>query len=200
MSRADEPQAEPTIAYVAVPGPWGPVHVAASETGLVALDVLAPPAAFEASVTRRWRTVPRPLDGATPRTVRRLLEMAASQLAGYFEGRPGGLATLPLDLRVGTAWDRRVLEGVRQIPYGRVTSYGRLARIVGSPGAARAAGGAVGRNPIGLAIPCHRVIAADGSLGGYGGDWWGGRERLLAIKRELLAREGVVLPATGLLG
>jgi methylated-DNA-[protein]-cysteine S-methyltransferase len=81
------------------------------------------------------------------------------------------------------------------VPYGQVTSYGRLAREIGRPGAARAVGGAVGRNPIGLAIPCHRVIAADGSLGGYGGDWWGTREQLLEIKRELLEREGVTLPA-----
>ena len=51
------------------------------------------------------------------------------------------------------------------------------------------------RNPIGLAIPCHRVIAGDGSIGGYGGDWFGSREQLLAIKRELLAREGIELPA-----
>ena len=72
-----------------------------------------------------------------------------------------------------------------------MTSYGRLARTIGRRGAARAVGGAVGRNPIGLAIPCHRVIAGDGSIGGYGGDWFGSREELLAIKRELLAREGV---------
>jgi len=81
-----------------------------------------------------------------------------------------------------------------------VTSYGRLAGLVGSRGAARAAGGAVGRNPIGLLIPCHRVIAGDGSIGGYGGAWWGGRDQLLAIKRELLAREGVALPATAFVG
>ena len=110
------------------------------------------------------------------------------------------LAELPIDLRVGSAWDRRVLEGVRSVPRGSVTSYGRLARLVGSPGAARAAGGAVGRNPLGLVIPCHRVIAGDGSIGGYGGDWWGGRERLLAIKRELLELEGVRLPATSFVG
>ena len=65
-------------------------------------------------------------------------------------------------------------------------------------GAARAVGGAVGRNPISLLIPCHRVIAADGTLGGYGGDGWGGREERLAIKRDLLLREGVtVAPSRG---
>jgi methylated-DNA-[protein]-cysteine S-methyltransferase len=52
----------------------------------------------------------------------------------------------------------------------------------------------VGRNPLALVIPCHRVIAGDGTLGGYGGDWWGSRERLLELKRELLAYEGVRVP------
>jgi methylated-DNA-[protein]-cysteine S-methyltransferase len=60
-------------------------------------------------------------------------------------------------------------------------------------------GGAIGRNPIGLAIPCHRVVAGDGSIGGYGGDWYGSREALLEIKRELLAIEGIRLPVTDLL-
>jgi methylated-DNA-[protein]-cysteine S-methyltransferase len=68
--------------------------------------------------------------------------------------------------------------------------------MIGRRGAARAAGGAVGRNPIALLVPCHRVIAGDGSLGGYGGDWYGTREQSLAIKRELLEREGVALPAS----
>ena len=70
-----------------------------------------------------------------------------------------------------------------------------MAAIVGSPGAARAVGGAVGRNPIGLLVPCHRVIAGDGSIGGYGGDWWGTREERVAVKRTLLDLEGVLLPA-----
>ena len=107
---------------------------------------------------------------------------------------------VPIDLRTRSDWDRRVLEGVRQIPFGAVTSYGRLARLIGSPGAARAVGGAVGRNPIGLIIPCHRVIAGDGGIGGYGGEWWGSREEHLAVKRELLGLEGTDIPAHALLG
>jgi O-6-methylguanine DNA methyltransferase len=122
-------------------------------------------------------------------------DRAVAAVAAYFDGRPEALTELPLDLDGRPDWDLAVLGGVRRVPYGQVTSYGRLAREIGRPGAARAVGGAVGRNPVGLAIPCHRVIAADGSLGGYGGDWWGTREQLLEIKRELLAREGVTLPA-----
>ncbi len=91
-----------------------------------------------------------------------------------------------------------MLAGVRTLGWGEVTSYGRLARSIGRRGAARAVGGSVGRNPIGLAIPCHRVIAGDGTIGGYGGDWFGSRDDLLAIKRELLEREGVHLPTRAL--
>ena len=83
------------------------------------------------------------------------------------------------------------------MPWGSTVSYGEIARRIGAPRAARAVGGAVGRNPIGLLIPCHRVIAADGTIGGYGGDAWGSREDRLEIKRELLAREGVTVAARG---
>ncbi len=89
------------------------------------------------------------------------------------------------------AWDQAVLAAVAEIPWGVVTSYGGVARQIDRPGAARAVGGAVGRSPIGIVIPCHRVIAGDGTLGGYGGDWYGSRERLLELKQELLAMEGV---------
>jgi O-6-methylguanine DNA methyltransferase len=106
----------------------------------------------------------------------------------------------PIDLVGLSEWDRRVLAGVASIPYGMVTSYGRLARLIGKPGAARAVGGAVGRNPVGILIPCHRVVAGDGSLGGYGGDWWGTREQLLGIKRGLLAIEDVALPTSVFFG
>ena len=79
------------------------------------------------------------------------------------------------------------------IPWGATASYGEIARRVGAPRAARAVGGAVGRNPISLLIPCHRVIAADGTIGGYGSDGWGSREERLALKRALLLREGVTV-------
>src|SRR6185295_9306183 len=114
------------------------------------------------------------------------------------DGSPAELGALPLDLVVRSAWDEAVLGEVRQIGWGQVSSYGRVATAIGRRGAARAVGGSVGRNPIGLAIPCHRVIAGDGTIGGYGGDWFGSRDTLLSIKRELLAREGVSLPARAL--
>ena len=96
--------------------------------------------------------------------------------------------------RACSAWDRRVLAGVRSLRTGETAGYGEVARRIGSPGAARACGGAVGRNPVGLLVPCHRVIAGDGTLGGYGGAWPGDREALLALKERLLALEGVHVP------
>jgi methylated-DNA-[protein]-cysteine S-methyltransferase len=81
----------------------------------------------------------------------------------------------------GTAFQKRVWNALVQIPYGTTTSYGALAASIGSPGAARAVGLANGSNPIGLIVPCHRVIGADGSLTGYGGG--------LPLKRALLAFE-----------
>ncbi|MBA3877292.1 MAG: hypothetical protein C0498_10200 [Anaerolinea sp.] len=103
----------------------------------------------------------------------------------------------PLDLEDRPAWDRAVLDAVRAIPRGETRSYGEIARAIGRPGAARAVGGAVGRNPISLLIPCHRVIASDGSLGGYGGNAWGSRDERLALKRELLLREGITVRNRG---
>ena len=79
------------------------------------------------------------------------------------------------------------------IPWGTTASYGEIARRVGAPRAARAVGGAVGRNPVSLLIPCHRVIASDGTIGGYGGDGWGSRDERLAMKRDLLRREWVTV-------
>jgi len=90
-----------------------------------------------------------------------------------------------------------VLLEVSRLGWGETASYGEIARRIGAPRAARAVGGAVGRNPIGLLIPCHRVIASDGSLGGYGGDAWGSHEERLAIKRDLLLREGVTTRTAG---
>ena len=175
-----------------IAAPWGPIEIAATDRGLVALEVLAPKAAFDRVLASRiGGTVAR---GGGPSASTAILDRAVAAVEAYLNGRPASFDGLPLDLRGRAAWDLRVFDGVGRVGFGSVTSYGRLARAIGRPGAARAVGGAVGRNPIGIAIPCHRVIAGDGSLGGYGGDWWGGREQLLAIKRELLAREGISIP------
>ena len=190
------------VALAIFPGPWGPIHLAARESpagaALVALELMTPMDVFGASLGRRLGSSPVPASAA-PAVVRELLERAGDELAEYLAGRRRAFE-LPLDLTGLPAWDRLVLGGVREVPYGEVTSYGRLARRIGRPGAARAVGGAVGRNPVGIVVPCHRVIAGDGTLGGYGGDWFGTRDELLAIKRALLEREGVSLPARAFAG
>jgi len=97
--------------------------------------------------------------------------------------QPGaGSAAIPLDVH-GTAFQQRVWDELRRIPHGETRSYGELAAALGNPKASRAVGGANGANNVAVLIPCHRVIAADGTLGGYA---YG-----LAIKAELLRREGV---------
>jgi len=87
----------------------------------------------------------------------------------------------------GTIFQRRVWKGLTEIPYGEVCGYGDLARRIGKTGAARAVGQANGANPIPIIIPCHRVISADGSIGGFSSD--------LALKRRLLALERIELAA-----
>lgn len=182
-----------SAAWAIVAAPWGPIHLAATEAGVVALELLTPTDRFIAELQRRRRAdvVPAPQAPGGPRG---LVGRAAEQVAAYLGGARQ-VFDLPLDLGDRPEWDRLVLDGVRTIPWGKVSSYGRVAARIGRRGAARAVGGAVGRNPIGLLIPCHRVISGSGALGGYGGDWWGTREALLGIKRTLLELEGVELPA-----
>jgi len=90
----------------------------------------------------------------------------------------------PLDLSSGTAFQRAVWGALRRIALGKTRSYGEIAASIGRPKAVRAVGGACGANPIAILVPCHRVLAANGKLGGFGAG--------LKWKRALLAREGVV--------
>jgi len=189
-SRFVEPGPGPFTVRV-VDAPWGPVHVAATAGAVVGLAVLAPRELFVADVVRRTG---RAETAGSHALADDTADRAAGAVESFLAGDPSELEALPLDLADRRAWDRAVLGAVADLGWGQVTSYGRVARAIGRPGAARAAGGSIGRNPIGLAIPCHRVIAGGGSIGGYGGDWFGSREALLDIKRELLALEGVRLP------
>ena len=180
-----------------IDAPWGPIRVAASSGGLVAVDQLVAADAFADRIQRRFGHAPVAIDDVTNDTT---VAAAADQLRhgiaalrAFLDGDLGALDDVAIDLGDRNGWDRLVLGAVRQIPPGSTASYGEVARRIGKGGAARAVGGAVGRNPLALVIPCHRVIAGDGSLGGYGGGWWGGRAAGLDLKRELLAREGVAI-------
>jgi O-6-methylguanine DNA methyltransferase len=178
-------------------GPWGPFLIAATTRGVVAIEWLTTADAFETSLSRRLGSPIADASQAESHDPRQAhLHAAVAALEALLAGHPPG--RLPaFDLADRPAWDRDVLAAVARIPWGRTASYGEIARQIGAPRAARAVGGAVGRNPVSLLIPCHRVIAADGSIGGYGGDAWGSREDRLAIKRELLLREGVAVAPTG---
>ena len=185
-------------AWLLIDSPFGPIHAAATERGVVGLEMRTTSETFVTEVARRVGDEPVPR-AAVSGAVRQILDSLERQIEEYAAGRRSAFE-VALDLRTRSDWDRQVFTGVRGIGHGEVTSYGRLARLIGRPGAARAVGGAVGRNPIGLLIPCHRIIAGDGTIGGYGGSWYGSREELLGLKRMLLAHEGVELPAAALVG
>ena len=111
-----------------------------------------------------------------------VLRQAIAQLGEYFAGERKHF-DLTLDLQGGTAFQQSVWQALLAIPSGGTTSYGTLSQRIGKPAAVRAVGGAVGRNPMSIVVPCHRVLGADGSLTGYAG----GLER----KSALLQLEGI---------
>lgn len=129
------------------------------------------------------RVLRREFPQAVPRGQRDIAAVCA-RIGDLLKGKPVDFSTDLLDLRICNEFQRRVLLAEAQIPRGRVSTYGRLARRIGAPRAARAVGRALARNPFPLIIPCHRAIRADGSLGGFQGG--------AALKRALLELEGIV--------
>lgn len=111
-----------------------------------------------------------------------ILRRTENQLDEYFIGKRRTF-DLPLDLE-GTAFQKQVWQNLLNIPYGETVSYGQIAERLGDPRKARPVGGAVGSNPVGIIVPCHRVIGKDGSLTGFGGG--------LDVKTYLLKHEGGV--------
>ncbi len=117
------------------------------------------------------------------------MEALCGQIRARLEGKPVEIPLSLLDLASCYPLQRRVLLADRDIPRGRVSSYGALALRLGLPRAARAVGSALARNPFPIIIPCHRVVRSDGSLGGFGGG--------IGMKRTLLDMEGVRFDAKG---
>lgn len=113
-----------------------------------------------------------------------LAERAVQLLRDYADGQAADIESFPVDLPECTEMQRKIWLSLREIPRGETRSYGWLARYVGEPHAPRAVGAAVGANPIPLWLPCHRVVASDGSLHGFGGG--------LAMKSALLELEGAL--------
>ena len=143
-------------------------------------------------VTELWQTLARLAPGDEPvAATDGVLQDAAIQIQEYCDGLRHEL-TFPVQLN-GTDFQKQVWGALMDVPYGETRSYADIAAAIGKPAAARAVGGANRANHLPLIIPCHRVIAADGGLGGYMGQWGEGggmalKERFLAIERgQLLA-------------
>lgn len=150
-----------TASYIDLP--WGTARVVMAPQGMIALD-LRPP-----------------FDGAYPTAAASDPAHRAvhAQLRAYARGRLTSFS-LPIDPQ-GTPFQRRVWAALLTIPYGETRTYGQVAAAIGRPGAARAVGMACRTNPVGLVIPCHRVVGGDGGLTGYAGG--------LALKAKLLQHE-----------
>lgn len=139
-----------TMSVACMPSPLGLIELVADERGISSLEFVNAP---------RYDTV-----WSAP------IELAFAQLDEYFSGQRREF-DLPLGLR-GSPFEMRVWEQLCKIPYGQTVSYGDVARAIGNPRAARAVGLAVGKNPLAIVVPCHRVIGRDGKLVGYGGELW----------------------------
>jgi O-6-methylguanine DNA methyltransferase len=164
----------PETVYVArVESPIGALRVASSAAGLAYVEL--PHESGPGLYGRLRHVLPdaEVVEGFAPNQV------AIAQIREYLEGKRTEF-DLPLDLR-GTAFQMTVWTALREIPYGETRTYAEIARIVGRPRAVRAVGAANGANPVALVVPCHRVIATGGKLGGYAGG--------LELKARLLAME-----------
>lgn len=169
------------IQLIKVNSPVGPLFLAASERGLVALE-------FDARLPGQQTIRPNPRDLRTERKglrfeeSERAMQPYVRELEEYFAGHRRAFS-FPLDLR-GTDFQLACWRALIAIPYGETRTYADIARAVGRPLGFRAVGMANNRNPVAIVVPCHRVIASDGTLCGYGGG--------LDIKRKLLELEGAL--------
>lgn len=164
------------VSYAFEPSPVGDLLVAVTPRGLIRLAYGAHEHADTVLEELARRVSPRVVEApAALDTVRR-------ELDEYFEGKRHGF-DIPIDWRLHDGFARRVLRATARIPFGKVLTYGEVAAKAGSPRAYRAAGNALGSNRMPIVVPCHRVVASGGKLGGY----TGGIER----KQYLLGLEGM---------
>lgn len=156
--------------------PIGVLTIESNDKAITHIALPAEGAEREAAANGRRRPLATSGDGPLPAP----LAAAVAQLEEYFDGRREQF-DLPFELS-GTDFQKSVWLELARIPYGETVSYAELALMVGRPQAYRAVGQANGANPIPIVLPCHRVVASGGGLGGYGGG--------LPMKRKLLALEG----------
>jgi methylated-DNA-[protein]-cysteine S-methyltransferase len=164
----------PEAALGVVKSPLGDLLVALSAGGLVLVQYLPGGSELESSIAR-LRLLLDPVED--PRTVKEV----GAEVRCYLTGEADALRQR-IDLRLAaSAFQKRVLHKLQEIPRGAVVSYQALAALAGAPNGARAVGNALHNNPVPIYIPCHRVIAADGRIGGYGG---GGARKLQLLRSE----------------
>lgn len=173
--------------YLPMASPIGDLILAATSGGVREIEFASsrPEAEFVAKL-REHGVEPirlRRMEDA-PEEVLPVLERTAIQLREYFGGRRDRF-DVPLDWGAMAPFQRAVLEATAAVPFGALDTYAGIARKIGKPGATRAVGNALGRNPIPVIVPCHRIIRSDATLGGYTGG--------LQIKQHLLSLEGVTL-------
>jgi methylated-DNA-[protein]-cysteine S-methyltransferase len=166
------------VAYAFVDSPFGPLLVAVGKRGLVRVSYPDRPA-DDVLAELAGQISPRVLESA------RSTEEVRRELEEYFEGRRRRFE-VKVDLSAIQGFSRKVLQQTSRIPFGSVITYRDVATRAGSPRAVRAAGNALGANPVPIVVPCHRVVRTGGGLGGY----TGGLER----KEALLELEGIPTP------
>ena len=166
MKSKQKLQNNPVRNVLVVASPVGKLRLVASEKGLVAIDV---------------RNNAKYVETAKNPSAQAILIKTQKQLEQYFAGKRTSF-DVALDL-VGTEFQVQAWRALCRIPFGKTISYGQQAAIIKKPKAFRAVGSANGKNPIPIIVPCHRVVAGDGSLGGY--------SLGLKMKKQLLALEGV---------
>ena len=149
---------DPNMVYAECTSAQGNLYLAATERGLAGMWFTDQRHLPEVSGWQRQNDVAQ----------LSILKDAQQQLQAYFEGQLQQF-DLPLDLSAGTPFQQTVWQALLKIPFGKTTSYGALSSSIDKPLAVRAVGTAIGRNPIGIVVPCHRVVGADGSLTGYAG-------------------------------
>jgi len=170
-----------TVAYRVIESPLGPLWVAVGPRGVLSIHYGADPSPRElARIVRAYGP------GVLPDA--RRIDPVARELDQYFAGKRRAF-DVEVDLSLLTPFQRKVLAATARVAYGDLTTYARVARAAGNERASRAAGGAIGANPIPIVVPCHRVVATDGTLGGYAGG--------LDAKRRLLQLERGSVPPGG---
>ena len=167
------------IYYSDIDTPMGKIWTATSGEGLIRLNLSSAEARFLEELGRQVDVEPEYRPGK--------LDGLSAWLEDYFKGKRLSYGE-SFDLR-GTGFQKRVWREIYKVPYGKLTSYGLIARDMGKPSASRAVGNAVGQNPLSIVIPCHRVVWSNGGIGGFGGG--------LEMKRFLLNVEKVLPRAEG---